>query len=317
MPTGIQPWVGAVFAGCREPRMSRKGFLGRWEDLAPGIRHPLEGEQAWRLLYGLAGEGRESITIRLLRSRLGTRRSPEELLQREVGHDGPLLSTIHSAKGREAPRVVLLFPRDRWKGGDMDADAWEEEARVLYVGATRPRSALRARKAPDPYSEKVNERRIARKLKGRRVQLMIGLAGDVDTSFSAGVRLSQINSSARRIQRLLMSTTDAETKVTAKLERVGAEHRRVLRENGEVILGALSRRANGDLWDAGKKYFGDDVKPAPDVQHLWRVGTRTLVCPEGPEYDAVLSEVASPYRDTGFWLVPIIKGFPAHPYWSR
>lgn len=314
MPTGMQPWVAAIFSDYREPRMSRADFLRAWEDLESGLRGPPAVEEAWRLIYGLAGEGRETIKVQLLRSRLGTRRPPEPLLQRELGQRGPLLSTIHAAKGREAPKVVLLFPHERKTDGQMDADVWEEEARVLYVGATRPRSALKARRAPDPGSGFINDRRVARKLSGRRVQIMFGLSGDVDASFSAGLRLEQINSSARAIQGWLKRTPVEETEVTAELERLGGRSRRILREEGGVILGALSGRANGDLWDAGVEYFGDRVKPAPNVQHLWRVGLRSVVVPDD---EGSLSAVATPYRDTGFWLAPVIKGFPTHPYWSR
>jgi len=52
---------------------------------------------------------------------------------------GQLASTIHAAKGREAPDVELHLPEPR--DGLSDAEA-AEEARILYVGATRARRRL-------------------------------------------------------------------------------------------------------------------------------------------------------------------------------
>lgn len=67
---------------------------------------------------------------------------PSAMLRRFLGNAGPLLSTIHGAKGLEADHVLLMLPyvpdaRQDWVP-DRPYDH-EEEARVLYVGATRAR----------------------------------------------------------------------------------------------------------------------------------------------------------------------------------
>lgn len=60
-------------------------------------------------------------------------RRPVEYTRDYVGTAGPLLGSIHGAKGREASNVLLMLPPVP-SGQDVD---WQEEARVLFVGATR------------------------------------------------------------------------------------------------------------------------------------------------------------------------------------
>lgn len=60
-------------------------------------------------------------------------RQPVEYTRDYVGTAGPLLGSIHGAKGREAANVLLMLPPVP-SGDDVD---WLEEARVLFVGATR------------------------------------------------------------------------------------------------------------------------------------------------------------------------------------
>ena len=55
-----------------------------------------------------------------------------------VGTAGPLLGSIHGAKGREASNVLLMLPPVP-TGDDVD---WQEETRVLFVGATRASTHL-------------------------------------------------------------------------------------------------------------------------------------------------------------------------------
>lgn len=65
-------------------------------------------------------------------------RKPVEHTCDHVGTAGPLLGSIHGAKGREASNVLLMLPPVP-SGDDVD---WQEEARVLFVGATRASTNL-------------------------------------------------------------------------------------------------------------------------------------------------------------------------------
>lgn len=102
---------------------------------------------------------------------------PIRFVTRFIGRSGPIFSTIHGAKGQEADRVVLMLPNKPMQSGDANID-WAEEARILYVGATRAKRELLigARRAgPVRYSAS------GRTWRGRRNDFSaeIGLGGDV------------------------------------------------------------------------------------------------------------------------------------------
>ena len=65
-------------------------------------------------------------------------REPVGQVRDHVGTAGPILGSIHGAKGREASNVLLMLPPVP-SGDDVD---WREEARVLFVGATRASTHL-------------------------------------------------------------------------------------------------------------------------------------------------------------------------------
>lgn len=65
-------------------------------------------------------------------------REPVGHTRDHVGTAGPMLGSIHGAKGREATNVLLMLPPVP-SGDDVD---WREEARVLFVGATRASTHL-------------------------------------------------------------------------------------------------------------------------------------------------------------------------------
>ncbi|QPM90935.1 ATP-dependent DNA helicase Rep [Pseudooceanicola algae] len=65
-------------------------------------------------------------------------REPVAHTRDHVGTAGPLLGSIHGAKGREASNVLLMLPPVP-TGDDVD---WQEETRVLFVGATRASTHL-------------------------------------------------------------------------------------------------------------------------------------------------------------------------------
>src|SRR5262249_30714096 len=62
------------------------------------------------------------------------------LVRSELGPAGPVVGTIHAAKGREAAVVHLMLPGETEPGSNA-ADV-DEETRVLFVGATRAKSQL-------------------------------------------------------------------------------------------------------------------------------------------------------------------------------
>src|SRR5690606_5276141 len=94
-------------------------------------------DEAWAHLVRIAGRTQSNVEMRLLRQRLGRKQPPAELCQSELGHRGPIVGTIHASKGRETDTVHLMLPDLGNRNVDQD-----EEARVVFVGATRGRSRL-------------------------------------------------------------------------------------------------------------------------------------------------------------------------------
>jgi DNA helicase-2/ATP-dependent DNA helicase PcrA len=135
-PLRIEPWIGAVLgAHPASKRVSREAFGVMHEMLFPTAVRDVD--ESWEILLDLDGSGRDSIVVGRVAE--GLSEPPLELLSDHEGNAGPLLSTIHAIKGREDQRVMLLLTRAP-QGETVD---WGEEARALYVGATRASTELR------------------------------------------------------------------------------------------------------------------------------------------------------------------------------
>jgi DNA helicase-2/ATP-dependent DNA helicase PcrA len=171
-PVCIEPWIGALLAGLAPAtRVTAGAFRDLWNDLHPAPE--AEPEWCWSTLLDLDGSGREYVVVGHIAEAL---LDPDPELVREYeGSSGPLLSTIHGVKGRQDERVMLLLnqaPRN-------DHVDWGEEARILYVGATRASHELRtAWINPRKYYTTDNHKRhwwVNREFRA----LEIGLDGDL------------------------------------------------------------------------------------------------------------------------------------------
>ena len=135
-PTRVDPWIGALLGGHpASQRLSRDTFQACHEALGPAVER--DAEECWAILLDLDGSGRDYVSAGHVAD--GLAEPPLDLLVDHEGTSGPLLSTIHAIKGREAERAMLLLSRAP-HGDTLD---WGEEARALYVGATRASLELR------------------------------------------------------------------------------------------------------------------------------------------------------------------------------
>ena len=135
-PLRIHPWIGAALGGRpASERLSRDSFGILYDTLYPAEERDVD--ECWHILLELDGSGRDTISTGRVAD--GLIDPPLELLSDHEGSVGPLLSTIHAVKGREDQRVLLMLTQAP-HGDDVD---WAEEARTLYVGATRASSELR------------------------------------------------------------------------------------------------------------------------------------------------------------------------------
>ncbi|TAZ73773.1 ATP-dependent helicase [Rhizobium ruizarguesonis] len=160
----IRPWIGALLAGLPlDVPISRGELVDRFSLAAPVLPAfssneeavqsdeigPTQiAEQAWQTLLDLADNPGHRLSLTSLYRRLGSGSLPPGLLRNVLGNTGPVLGTIHGAKGLEADHVVLMLPRmpNSFSGEERPMHGrpvdLREEARVLYVGATRAKRAL-------------------------------------------------------------------------------------------------------------------------------------------------------------------------------
>lgn len=132
--TVFDPLVGAICAGLAPGAAIRLEHVRRrLADLHPAPFGLIEQD----VLSDLQSLG-NGTTARPQDIAEAVEREPVGHTRDHVGTAGPLLGSIHGAKGREASNVLLMLPPVP-SGDDVD---WEEEARVLFVGATRASTHL-------------------------------------------------------------------------------------------------------------------------------------------------------------------------------
>lgn len=139
MPVCLEPWIGAVFSDYLDPDIDLAKFRSLWDlRVTPRGLASKTSEEAWSQLTRLAGRTQSVVDVRRLRRQLSRARPAPELCSPELGEHGPIIGTIHASKGRETDIVHLMLPGA--PGETMDLD---EEARVIFVAATRGRKQLK------------------------------------------------------------------------------------------------------------------------------------------------------------------------------
>ncbi len=318
LPQILTPWIGMVLADYTEARLTQKKFEMLWEGRVPDdISLSEDCYGAWARLVRLAGVGRRgrTVSMRDLRNRLGRRRPPVDLCSPELGDNGPIIGTIHASKGREANTVHLMIPPNY--SGTTDQ---EEEARVIFVGATRARSKLLSGSSYRGIASKLESGRayrVLRKRDGPRAQVEIGLEGDVTAEGLAGRSVFASADEVQRNQNLLRmvgamlplkAKSDPDTKFLYRFGEI---------EEGPC-LGILSNEVNSDLFKIAKdvkhRHKTPKLRPPNFIPflHLW--GLRTIVLPpESPECE----RLHEPWSQSGVLLAPLILGYPTISFPKR
>ncbi|HXF65687.1 MAG TPA: ATP-dependent helicase, partial [Burkholderiales bacterium] len=209
LPVVIRPWLGWLLGETVQAILDREDFDKLWESRGSLCPAPFIGEQrddCWALLHRLAAGSRaRTINLVHLRNIVARARPPIELCYPELGATGPILSTIHASKGREADTVVLVMPPHQERGDETrdgtDSAAIFEEGRVYYVGATRARKMLVTAGNSSTRVGYLDSGRIFRICGDKKAQLEVGRDGDVD-------RLAHLSwSTSLKVQRALAEHT--------------------------------------------------------------------------------------------------------------
>jgi len=299
------PWLALVLRKTQGRELDQAEFMERWaeaRDQFPRLLfgQDIEGNSAdarWDRLCRYASMRGGRVDLFKLRSRLAGA-PPDEFMAPEFGHSGPILGTIHASKGREADHVVLQI-NDNWgaKSGIDDEDL-AEEARVLFVGATRAKLSLAVQGGfAMKYASMTKSGRCYRKMPKYRngYQFQLGLDGDFDA-------YSPLNL-ARSID--AAAAQDLPFRCYARLER-GSWLWRVETETG-IPLGTLSKRVINDLYEISKKYHGSGRRLNDQIRNIFLMGFGTMIAAPGDERLNGAKQIGG---TSGFWLVPQLCGLP-------
>lgn len=318
LPVCLTPWIGAALSEYSEPDLNRGTFEDLWTDRVHGTSlADCDFDSAWASLVRLAGRTRTVVEMRKLRQRLGRKQPPAELCHAEFGLRGPIVGTIHASKGREADTVHLMLPRTRNQNVDPD-----EEARVVFVGATRGRSRLLVGRSYRQYASRTEGSGRAYSLKTKdnkpRAQVEIGRDADINAEGLAGRRYFPDAAAVLTSQSRIRSFVDEHVPLVAESDRSSHFAFR-LREVGKGhCLVVLSQSVNTDLFgiaDALQARLGGNRRRPPDtIRHLHVQGVRTIVLPpDAPECEAL----HEPWRSSGIMLAPLILGYSTVFFPSR
>ena len=265
-PPRIEPWIGALLGGLpAATRMSQSDFRSIHETLSPAPLRTVE--ECWEILLDLDAAGRDHISVGNIAE--GLEDPPLELLSDHEGSSGPLLSTIHAIKGREAERVMLLLMRAPY-GDRVD---WAEEARTLYVGATRASTELRTGWiSPRKFYTIGNPERYWAAHPDHRL-IEIGLEGDL-VDWAEFVRSGHVVDEADAISSIWRASND-EPRVAAYPDAGGRLVLKIGDHDGTAI-GCLSDDLV-ELIQALRKV--DPESALPEVAGISVVGATTVVVP--------------------------------------
>ena len=281
----VAAWVGALLRGNEAKSLSRDVFDLLWRDLWPQPA-ALSSDDAWHALRGVAGMGpRGGVDLERLGRRLDSPSPPLALAVSSTGRTGPILSTIHGAKGQEAEHVVLALSR-------ASESPTLEEARILFVAATRARTSLSVAAARPVFGDS-DTGRLWSRWRETHARIEFGVDGDVDVERTAFPTHEDPSVTAAR-QQALWQLSDAPVPVRCSWREGGWD---LVAEGGTFDghdLGFLSSRVSADLRAIGRSRHGGAL-PGGTLHGLFVVGSRTVV-------------KADPGNGTRFGLAPVVAG---------
>jgi hypothetical protein len=310
LPTSIAPWVGATLGEFTDPSLDEETFMDLWSsNVNGGPLASYDESEAWEHLVRIAGQTKKIVDMRRLRQRLSRKQPPAEICAAEVGHHGPIIGTIHACKGREASVVHLMLP-----GNSGDITDQDEEARVVFVGATRGRMKLMTGNGYYQRTQRIEPSGRVYSLKTKdkkpRAQVEFGHDGDI---FAEGLTGRNYFGSAAyvRICQKTLKDLAGETGLMLAESDPSVKFAYRLKQNGhDMCLAVLSQNVNSDLFMIADKIRqrigGGKLRPPNMIPFLRLHGLRSIVlAPDAPECE-LLHE---PWASTGIMLAPVVIGY--------
>jgi len=204
----LPAWIGRILGTFDSARISSSFFENRWSSLI-GEDKLIEPQQAFGWLKRLEGSQGSDLNIRGLHNKLfrGFRLPDEATADHYTAGRSIVLSTIHASKGREYDHVIVLESNKR--NGAKHGREMKDEAKILYVAATRAREVLSMLKRDGipshlrPITCANGQRRWVSKVSNKRNYMEIGIPGDIDTDSFVSTYIHHSQNEARSSQDLL------------------------------------------------------------------------------------------------------------------
>jgi superfamily I DNA/RNA helicase len=270
----------------------------------------------WESLVRVAGNKNLSVSLLDLRRALSNVNPPSQLAANEIGTEGPIFATIHSAKGRESDDVFLCLYLPDDESAQLQPD---EEARVLFVGATRAKKRLNVAFVSQIYagtlsSGRAYRRSYSKQFKTNYVNVEIGARGDLSALGLVGKHVFSDPESAKLAQGWLAAQNNEVREISLQKVPLNGEWPYLLLNSsganeGSLVIGSLSDQAQKDI------FYACDMNSTPkNIKYVQMFGAQTIVVPpESSESDAL----HSPWSSSGFLLAPVLSSFPMVFYRKR
>ncbi|QYX55957.1 ATP-dependent helicase [Roseovarius sp. SCSIO 43702] len=306
---GLPAWLALCFSDFREPFVSRERFSELWRGNIGEESSAREGWLlAWDALLKLAGRRGDVVDILQLRRRLAGRRPPIEIAETEFGLEGFTLSTIHASKGREADVVILMMPTARKLRSVEDV---VEEARVLFVGATRARKELYVVPREHSWAQKLYSGRnfhSSQNFSEQRVSIEVGRNGDIEVSGLVGMQGFQ-RAEASAAQKYLAAS--AQSVMVFRLSRrqgVGFKYG-IDTDDTARCVGMMSDNFSRDVRELSCTTSSKAYNAPELIESVRAQGCSSIVL--SPE-DETVASLHEPWASTGFILKPRLAAFPTY-----
>ena len=295
----LKAWIASCLSGLRSDEvLTRSHFESLWESLWP---RPLglDVTEAWGTLRSIAADGpADKVSVARAAEQLASASPPGTAISQVMGAGGALLSTIHGVKGREAEHILMVLPKFREFRDGID---WAEEARVLFVGATRARRSLSIASSGRSYAQRLSGRSWSpwREVHAR---IEIGQDNDVDDLLSVLGSPGEPSERSASRQRTLRELGGKVTKAFAR-RNVDRRYEMFIGDPGasEKSIGYLSDDFVQSFKGISRKLYSGGAALPATIRGIFCIGVRTVVIPERLGETAVAR----------FGLSPVVLGYPA------
>jgi hypothetical protein len=314
----VKPWIAEIFWDWTSPRISKAEFFARWEQRAKA-RYDEQPTEEWETLVRFFGLSASQIDVERLNARLASQSPPVELCYEYMGSTGPLITTIHASKGRETDSVCLYLPPLTWQSFAMKEEAWGsddpilEEAKVLFVGATRARSRLYVAEVSGGGIQNLRKSGRAYQEIGERltsINIEVGRKDDIRPEGLVGKDLFDSQGEAVAAQKIISTLHKAYQIANAK--KNAAAFYIFVDSRPSVLLAALSKKFDYELKEVlderRLKSYG------ANLSGLRIFGTRTVAVSKA---ERLKTRLHYPWAESGFLFAPVVVGFPSIRVSSR